>query len=91
MQDKPQWLSRMVETDENQMFQLGRAMHLAGRCVGCGACDRACPVNLPLRALNAKMAREIREAYEHVSGLDAEKRPPLSVFRVEDMDPAGHA
>jgi len=90
-QTKPQYLPRTVGADENQMFSLGRALHLAGRCVQCGACDRACPVNLPLRLLNAKMAREVEQAYSQVAGLDAEKPPPLATFDSQDRDPAeGH-
>jgi ferredoxin len=86
VQNKPQWLPRTVGTDENEMFQLGRAMHLAGRCVGCGGCDRVCPLHLPMRLLNAKMAAEVKEAYAHVSGLTADAPPPLATFTSQDRD-----
>ncbi len=36
--------------------------------------------------LNAKMAREVQEAYAHVSGLDAGKPPPLATFDSQDRD-----
>lgn len=88
--NQPEWLPRTVGADENEMFLLGRAMHLAGRCVQCGACDRACPMNLPLRLLNAKMAKEAQEAFAQVAGLDPETQPPLSVFESQDKDIAEH-
>lgn len=88
IQDKPQYLPRMVGLDENRMFHLGRAMHLAGRCVGCGACDRACPVDIPLRALNTKLAAETRDLFGVVAGLDMEQKPPLVEFLPGDTEDA---
>ena len=35
------------------MFQMIHAMHLAGRCTGCGECERACPVNIPVLLFQA--------------------------------------
>ena len=86
--DKPQYLPRMVGLDENRMFHLGRAMHLAGRCVGCGACDRACPVDIPLRALNTKLACETKELFGCVAGLQCDSKPPLVEFLPGDTEEA---
>lgn len=88
IQDKPQYVTRMVGLDENRMFHMGRAMHLAGRCVGCGACDRACPVGIPLRALNTKLACETKDLFACVAGFDCEKRPPLVEFLPGDTEAA---
>lgn len=88
IQDKPQYLPRITGLDENRMFHLGRAMHLAGRCVGCGACDRACPVNIPLRALNTKLACETKDLFSVVAGLDMDKQPPLTEFLPGDTEEA---
>jgi len=88
VQQKPQYVPRTVGLDENRMFHLGRAMHLAGRCVGCGACDRACPVNLPLRALNSKLASETKHLFGVVAGLDMEQKPPLVEFLPGDTEEA---
>jgi formate dehydrogenase subunit beta len=88
IQDKPQYLTRMVGLDENRMFHMGRAMHLAGRCVGCGACDRACPVGIPLRALNSKLAAETKDLFAVVAGMDCEQKAPLIEFLPGDTDEA---
>lgn len=88
VQQKPQYVPRTVGLDENRMFHLGRAMHLAGRCVGCGACDRACPVNIPLRALNSKLATETKDLFGVVAGLDMEQKPPLVEFLPGDTEAA---
>lgn len=88
IQEKPQYVPRTVGLDENRMFHLGRAMHLAGRCVGCGACDRACPMNIPLRALNSKLATETKDLFETVAGLEMEKKPPLIEFLPGDTEDA---
>lgn len=35
---------------QKMFFQLIHAMHLAGRCTGCGECNRACPMGIPVGA-----------------------------------------
>ena len=35
-------------------FHLVRAMHMADKCIDCGLCEEACPVDIPLRTLYKK-------------------------------------
>ncbi len=88
VQTQPQYVPRTVSLDENRMFHLGRAMHLAGRCVACGACDRACPVNIPLRALNSKLTTETNDLFGVVAGLKMDEKPPLIDFLPGDTEKA---
>ncbi|MEW6243638.1 MAG: 4Fe-4S dicluster domain-containing protein [Bacillota bacterium] len=68
---EPEWLSPAVTLPEQFMFHFTRAYHVAGRCVGCGECERACPVGLPLMKLNRKFTRDI----ETLFGVDDARIP----------------
>ncbi len=86
-QTKPQWLPRTVSLSENRAFHLARAMHLAGRCSLCGACDRACPMGIPLRELYAKVAENIRELFGE-EALKPDAEAPFLTFQEEDTEQA---
>ena len=83
-QSNPQWIRRSVNLSENTSWNLMRALHLAGRCVGCGQCEQVCPMHLPLMKLNKKMEKEIKKMFEYTSGLDAEEKPLLAMFKPDD-------
>ncbi|HQJ71493.1 MAG TPA: 4Fe-4S dicluster domain-containing protein [Spirochaetota bacterium] len=57
--NQPQWISVPAHEIGNVEWHIMRAMHLAGRCVNCGECTRACPVKIPLRLLNQRIIADI--------------------------------
>lgn len=87
---RPQWIARSTEEQNNELFLSLRAYHLAGRCTLCGACARACPMDIPLMALNRKMANEVARHFEHEAGASADSGPPLARFAMDDPDLPGH-
>jgi ferredoxin len=82
----PQWVRRSVDISENTAWNLLRAFHLAGRCIGCGQCERACPMELPLMGLNKKIEKETKEMFEYTPGIDPEEKPLLAMFKPDDPE-----
>jgi formate dehydrogenase subunit beta len=82
----PRWLSKANDVSENLVYHLIRAFHVAGRCVDCGECERACPMNIPLRSLNKKVEKDILELFGYTSGIDIEQQPPLTTYQASDVD-----
>ncbi len=80
----PRWVESGVTPAGLQGWHIGRAYHLAGRCVSCGACQRACPMAIDLVYLTGKLNKDVRELYGFEAGLSLEELPPLATFRPED-------
>ncbi len=76
----PHWAGGEVNPKEAEMIQLIRVGHLAGRCTGCGECERACPVEIPLMLLMEEQNRALEEMLDYRAGTDIEARPPLLTF-----------
>jgi len=72
-----------IGLNEKRTFHLGRAYHLAGRCVGCNECERACPMNIPIGLLNQKLAEEIEAAFDYHAGLTVTPSPIVTVLSGE--------
>lgn len=85
-QTMPAWFSKAASLKGNFSWNVTRAMHLAGRCTGCGECERACPVGIPLREINKKIEKDIKELFNYEAGLNAEQKPLLSCFDKNDPD-----
>jgi formate dehydrogenase subunit beta len=84
--NQPQWVNTSSHTLGNFEWNIVRAFHLSGRCVQCGNCDRACPVNIPLRLINQRMAREVLDGFDHFAGLSSTQEPVLASFKKDDTE-----
>lgn len=84
--NQPQWIPVASHDHGNLEWHIMRAMHLAGRCVNCGECARACPVDIPLNLLQYKLVDEIYSQFGGVAGLKADEQYSLSTYRVDDKE-----
>jgi L-lactate utilization protein LutB len=81
---EPHWLTQADSTRDKLFFQLIHATHLAGRCTGCGECQRACPVNIPVGLFKRFMNRAAESLFSFQGGVDPEATPPLQTFSTEE-------
>ena len=83
-QNDPQWIGKSPEFTDTLIFHLIRNLHVAGRCVECGACARACPMNIDLLLLNKKITKEIRQRFNYTAGIDIDEKPVLASYREDE-------
>lgn len=82
----PQWISTESSPIGNLDWHIARAMHLAGRCIGCGECMKACPVDIPLALLTANLNKSIAIHFGDEPGMKADYKYPLSHYKLEDKE-----
>jgi ferredoxin len=82
--DDSLWLGMGTGIDEKRTFHLGRAYHLAGRCVGCDECERVCPMHLPISLLNRRLAQEVEARFQHRAGRQRTPSPITTILNREE-------
>ncbi|HEC94447.1 MAG TPA: 4Fe-4S dicluster domain-containing protein, partial [Thermoplasmatales archaeon] len=66
-------------------YQLGRLTHVAISCVGCGACEDVCPVEIPLSIIFKKVGESVQKLFEYTPGKNVEEKLPLVTFEKEEF------
>ena len=82
--NNPQWVGKTTDNSDNMTFHIMRALHMAGRCVECGACSRACPMGIDLMKFNRKVAQIVKDRFNAVAGLNPDEPPALTMFDQND-------
>lgn len=83
----PRWSSRRHDLSDKFFFHATRAYHLAGRCIECGECERACPAGVRLMLLNSSLQRDLERIFGHEgAGVTGETEPPLVTFSKDDPE-----
>lgn len=83
----PHWITQGTTPKDKLFFQAIHAVHLSGRCTGCGECQRACPVGIPILALRQQTGRAIAELFDgYMAGMKPEITPPLYTYLPEEKN-----
>lgn len=83
-QTTPQWLGVTNELSDIVFYHTIRIFHQAGRCVDCGACVRACPMDINLRLFTRILVDEVKQRFSYEPGVSFKETPPLATFSIED-------
>lgn len=63
------------------------SLHLAGRCVDCRNCEKACPSHLPLHLLHKQNEKVIYQNFqEHLAGMIRDDRGAFYKYSLSDPD-----
>jgi ferredoxin len=82
--DDSLWVGMGIEVNEKRAFHLGRAYHLAGRCIGCDECERVCPVGIPISLINRMLAYEMSASFGYHAGYSIAPSPFVTVLGGEE-------
>jgi len=85
-ESEPQWVLPVPRWQDNLIFQVIRNIHVAGRCTDCGECERACPVNIPLRSLSKRMYEMVDELFHYKAGMDKDAVPLMTHYELEEAE-----
>jgi formate dehydrogenase (coenzyme F420) beta subunit len=83
-QSQPTWFPNSDKLSDIMAFHMVRVYHTAGRCLDCGACERACPMEISLRPLMRLLSKDVESLYGFEPGMDPEAAPALASFRTDD-------
>ncbi|MFT3740483.1 MAG: 4Fe-4S dicluster domain-containing protein [Breznakibacter sp.] len=83
--NQPQWITVPSTLQGNFEYHIMRVMHMAGRCVDCGSCETACPLDIPLNLITRRMIKDI-EAGFGPDLVSADTRNVLNTFQPDDKE-----
>lgn len=70
---------------EMMKFHIGRMYHMALSCVACGACEDACPMDVPVSRLFAFVGDRVQADFGYVPGRDRAEPMPMTTFEEDEL------
>jgi formate dehydrogenase subunit beta len=68
------------------LFHVGRMAHMTLSCLSCGACEDACPMDIPVAQMFSLVAEEVQALFGYVPGRSVEEPLPLTTFKQEELE-----
>jgi formate dehydrogenase (coenzyme F420) beta subunit len=71
-----------------ELFHLVRMFHVSQTCVGCGACEEACPQGIPLTKYFKGNSERLQALFSYMPGRSFEETIPYVTFQEEELENA---
>jgi ferredoxin len=84
--NRPIEIDPAPSTKGNFAWQIARAFHLAGRCIGCGECSRACPAGIDLALLNVSLHIAAQKNFVFEAGIDPKADEVIGSYALQDKE-----
>ena len=68
-----------------EVFHFIRMFHVSQSCVGCGACEEACPQGIPLTKYFKGVSERLQGMFSYMSGRDAAETIPYLTFLEDEL------
>jgi len=67
------------------LFHIGRASHMALSCVSCGACEDACPMDIPISQIFSLAADKSQAMMGYIPGQNRGEMLPLVTYEMDEL------
>ena len=75
-----------LDFPENKLlFHLGRMNHMSVSCVSCGACEDACPAEIPVAQIFAAAGDELKKLFDYYPGKDLDEKVPFTCYQHDEL------
>ncbi len=71
---------------EMLLFHLGRMSHMGLSCVACGACEDACPMDVPVAQVFKFLANELQEMFNYIPGKNIDEPIPILTYKEKELN-----
>ncbi len=68
------------------LFHLTRMNHMGASCIGCGACEEACPSDIPLLKIFQLIGDKVQKLFEYTPGRSLEDELPPTAFKEDELE-----